>query len=76
MEPVSISSLIISIAVAIAFLISKLHIKHCQSICCSSDCTSPPNSEKDFKIDNIMKHAGSNFNLNIIETDNPNTTSV
>jgi hypothetical protein len=76
MEPVSISSLIISIAVAIAFLISKLHIKHCQSICCSSDCTSPPNSEKDFKIDDIMKPAGSFYNLNVIDTDKHNTISV
>lgn len=74
MEPVSISSLIISVVVAIAFLISKLHIKHCQSICCSSDCTSPPNSEKDFKIDDIMKPAGSHFNLNIIDSDDKHNT--
>jgi hypothetical protein len=78
MEPVSISSLIISIALAIAFLINKLHIKKCKSICCTSDCTSPPNSEKDFKIDDIVsiKPAGSSFNLNVIDTDNNDTTNV
>lgn len=78
MEPVSISALIISIASAIAFLIHKLHIKKCKSICCTSDCTSPPNSEKDFKIDDIVsiKPAGSHFNLHVIDVDSPNTTSV
>ena len=83
MEPISISALIISIVSAIAFLIHKLHIKKCKSICCSSDCTSPPNSEKDFKIDdiikldNIMKPAGSFINLNVIDTDdNKHTINV
>ena len=77
MEPVSISSLIISIVVAIAFLINKLHIKKCQSLCCSSDCTSPPNSEKDFKIDDVMKPAGSFINLNVVDTDdNKHTINV
>lgn len=79
MESVSISALIISIASAIAFLIHKLHIKKCKSICCTSDCTSPPNSEKDFKIDDIVsiKPAGSHFNLNIIDTDdNKHTINV
>lgn len=76
MEPVSISSLIISVAVAIAFLISKLHIKKCQSICCSSDCTSPPNSEKDFKIDDIMKPAGSFYNLNVVDVDSDKHNSI
>jgi hypothetical protein len=73
MEPVSISSLIISIAIAIAFLISKLHIKKCKSVCCTSDCTSPPNSEKDFKIDDIndiISKAGSHLSINIIDPDN------
>lgn len=71
MEPVSISALIISIVSAIAFLIHKLHIKKCKSICCSSDCTSPPNSEKDFKIDDIIaiKPAGSFINLNVTDVD-------
>jgi hypothetical protein len=69
MEPVSISSLIISIALAIAFLINKLHIKKCKSICCTSDCSSPANSEKDFKIDDIMKPAGSSFNLHVTDVD-------
>jgi hypothetical protein len=74
MEPISISSLIISVKMAIAFLINKLHIKKCKSICCTSDCTSPPNSEKDFKIDDIVsiKPAGSSFNLNVIDVDDNN----
>jgi hypothetical protein len=56
---------------AVAFLISKLHIKKCNSVCCTSDCTSPANSEKDFKIDDIVtiKPAGSSFNLNVIDVD-------
>ena len=75
MEPVSISSLIISIAMAIAFLISKLHIKKCKSVCCTSDCTSPPNSEKDFKIDDIVsiKPAQSSLSINM---DQHSTTNV
>lgn len=77
MEPISISALIISIVSALAFLIHKLHIKKCKSICCSSDCTSPPNSEKDFKIDDIIKPAGSFINLNVIDTDeNKHTINV
>lgn len=75
MEPVSISSLIISIAIAIAFLINKLHIKKCKSVCCTSDCTSPPNSEKDFKIDDIVsiKPAQSSLSINM---DQHSTTNV
>lgn len=74
MEPLSVSSLIISIVVGVAFLISKLHIKHCKMGCCDSDCTSPKNSpansENDFKIEdvmNIITHAQSNLNLNVID---------
>ena len=78
MEPVSITSLIISVGMMIAFLISKLHIKKCKSVCCDSDCTSPPNSEKDFKIDDVIsiKPAISNFNLHVIDADKDKTSSV
>jgi hypothetical protein len=78
MEPVSISSLVISVAMAIAFLINKLHIKKCKSICCTSDCTSPPNSEKDFKIDDIVsiKAAQSSLSINVVDMDQHITTDV
>jgi len=58
MEPLSISSLIISIALAIAFLINKIHLKHCKMGCIDSDCrspnNSPDNSQKDLKLDDIV----------------------
>jgi len=78
MEPVSISSLVISIAIAIAFLINKLHIKKCKSVCCTSDCTSPPNSENDFKIDDIVsiKPAQSSLSINVVDMDQHLTTNV
>jgi hypothetical protein len=76
MEPVSISSLIISAAIAVAFLISKLHIKKCNSVCCTSDCSSPVNSIKDFKIDDIIKPAGSTLSINVLDTDKRNTINV
>lgn len=44
MDIISISSLVISIAVAIAFLINKIHLKHCKMACIDSDCRSSPNS--------------------------------
>jgi hypothetical protein len=78
MEPVSISSLVISIAIAIAFLINKLHIKKCKSVCCTSDCTSPPNSENDFKIDDIVsiKPAQSSLSINVVDMDQHVTTNI
>ena len=78
MEPVSISSLVISVAIAIAFLINKLHIKKCKSVCCTSDCTSPPNSENDFKIDDIVsiKPAQSSLSINVVDMDQHITTNV
>jgi hypothetical protein len=78
MEPVSISSLVISVAIAIAFLINKLHIKKCKSVCCTSDCTSPPNSENDFKIDDIVsiKPAQSSLSINVVDMDQHITSNV
>jgi len=78
MEPVSISSLVISISIAIAFLINKLHIKKCKSVCCTSDCTSPPNSENDFKIDDIVsiKPAQSSLSINVVDMDKHVTTNI
>jgi hypothetical protein len=56
MDPISISSLIISIAVALAFLINKIHLKHCKMGCIDSDCRSPANSPTDsVNIENIIE---------------------
>ena len=56
MDPISISSLIISIAVALAFLINKIHLKHCKMGCIDSDCRSPNNSPADsVNIENVIE---------------------
>jgi hypothetical protein len=63
MDPVSISSLVISIAVAIGFLINKIHLKHCKMGCIDSDCRSPNNSPNN-SINDVP-----NFNIEeIVET--------
>jgi len=55
---------------AIAFLVNKLHIKKCNSICCNTDCTSPRNSESNLKMDDIsIKPSRSSYNLNVIDVD-------
>jgi hypothetical protein len=63
MDPVSISSLVISIAVAIGFLINKIHLKHCKMGCIDSDCRSP-NKSPNNSINDVP-----NFNIEeIVET--------
>lgn len=81
MEPLSVSSLIISVIVGVAFLISKLHIKHCQMGCCDSDCrspkNSPANSENDFRIEDVITTlAASTLNLNHLEHKEKKETTI
>jgi hypothetical protein len=76
MEPISVTSLVISIAVAIGFIINKIHLKHCKMGCIDSDCRSPNNSPNnsinnvpDFNINEIVetiKSASSINNLSVV----------
>jgi hypothetical protein len=42
MDYISLTALTVSIVNAIVVVIHELHIKRCQSIFCSSDCTKTP----------------------------------
>ena len=42
MDYISIAALTVSLANAIVVVLHELHIKRCQSIFCSSDCTKTP----------------------------------
>ena len=42
MDYISIGALVLSISNAIVVVLHELHIKRCQSIFCSSDCTKTP----------------------------------
>jgi hypothetical protein len=65
MDPISISSLIISIAVALAFLINKIHLKHCKMACIDSDCRSNTNSPNNsVNIENIIETVKSAQSMN------------
>jgi hypothetical protein len=43
-DAIIISSVIISVVGALGVFLARLHIKGCKSICCESDCRSPPNT--------------------------------
>ena len=42
MDYISIGALVLSISNAVVVVLHELHIKRCQSIFCSSDCTKTP----------------------------------
>ena len=42
MDYISVTALVISISNAIVVVLHELHIKRCQSLFCSSDCTKTP----------------------------------